>query len=125
RGVGGRPAARAPRRGGAGRRVRGGANPAGRGRIRPGGSLRGARPAPPSPRPAPRGRAVVGTWPVDAGKGGARVLHLRPPPRAVPRRGGAFRDPDHRDPRPVERPTGPDRGSRDGGETTDLEEDGR
>src|SRR5439155_6260487 len=75
-----------------------------------------ANPAPGSPPPAPRRTAVVGTQPVGAGKSRAWLLHLRPPPRALPRGGGAFRDPHHRDPRPMERPEGPDRGGRDGGE---------
>src|SRR5436190_1807016 len=58
-----RLARRAPRpaRGGARRRVRRGADPAGGARIRPGSSIRRACPAPHAPRPAPRCRAVVGT----------------------------------------------------------------
>ena len=57
------------------------------------------------------------------GEGGARLLHLRPPAGAVPRRGRAVRHPHHRHAGRMERAPGDGGGGGDRGQAADLQED--
>jgi len=79
----------------------------------------------PHPPPHPGGRAVVEHDRRHAKTGRTGLLHLRPPPRAIPRGGGAFRDPHDRDPGPVERPASAGRRGGTVVEAANLQEDGR
>jgi len=114
-----------PTRGRARHRVRRSPGPSSGTAIRPARPLWRADPEPRAPSPEPRFPPLERARPPGAREGRAGLLHLRAPPRQVPRRGGAFRYPDDRDARPLERSNGAGRRGGDGREATDLEEVGR